>query len=72
MVDLFTNVEMLSAGEEKDLLGRAYEYCVMVKRLLKKYKYPPEGQEEALQMVMNQCENWAENENYDDLVAPHR
>ncbi len=43
---------------------------VMVKRLLKKYKYPPEGQEEALQMVMNQCENWAENENYDDLVAP--
>ena len=21
-------------------------------------------------MVMNQCENWAENENYDDLVAP--
>ena len=37
---------------------------VMVKRLLKKYKYPPEGQEEALQMVMAQCDNWAENEEH--------
>ena len=30
VVDLFTNVEMMSAGEEKDLLGRAYEYCLMM------------------------------------------
>lgn len=37
---------------------------VMVKRLLKKYKYPPEGAEEALQMVMAQCDNWAENEEH--------
>jgi type I restriction enzyme M protein len=29
VVDLFTNIEMLSAGDEKDLLGRAYEYCLM-------------------------------------------
>jgi type I restriction enzyme R subunit len=35
---------------------------VMIKRLLKKYKYPPEGAEEALQVVMAQCDNWAENE----------
>ena len=35
---------------------------VMIKRLLKKYKYPPEGAEEALQIVMAQCENWADNE----------
>ena len=35
---------------------------VMVKRLLKKYKYPPEGAEEALQIVMAQCDNWADNE----------
>ena len=27
---------------------------VMIKRLLKKYKYPPEGQEQALQVVMEQ------------------
>ena len=30
-----------------------------VKRLLKKYKYPPEGAEEALETVMAQCELWA-------------
>lgn len=35
---------------------------VMIKRLLKKYKYPPEGAEEALATVMNQCDMWAENE----------
>lgn len=28
VVDLFTNIEMHDAGEEKDLLGRAYEYCL--------------------------------------------
>ena len=41
---------------------------VMVKRLLKKYKCPPEGAEEALQTVMDQCDNWADNEDYGDLV----
>ena len=35
---------------------------VMVKRLLKKYKYPPEGQEQALQTVMAQCNRWADDE----------
>ena len=35
----------------------------MVKRLLKKYKYPPEGQEEALQTVMSQCEMWTDHTN---------
>ena len=34
----------------------------MVKRLLKKYKYPPEGQEEAVQIVLSQCEKWTDNE----------
>ncbi|MGI6487591.1 MAG: type I restriction endonuclease subunit R [Syntrophothermaceae bacterium] len=33
----------------------------MVKRLLRKYKYPPEGQEEALNTVIAQCEMWADN-----------
>ena len=28
VVDLFTNIEMHDAGEEKDLLGRTYEYCL--------------------------------------------
>ena len=35
---------------------------VMIKRLLKKYKYPPEGQEQALETVMAQCNQWADDE----------
>ena len=34
----------------------------MVKRLLKKYKYPPEGMEDAVQIVINQCEMWSWNQ----------
>ena len=33
----------------------------LVKRLLKKYKYPPEGMEDAVQTVMSQCEMWTDN-----------
>ncbi len=33
---------------------------VMVKRLLKKYKYPPEGLEDAIKTVMTQCEMWVD------------
>lgn len=33
----------------------------MVKRLLKKYKYPPEGVEDAVATVIGQCEMWADN-----------
>lgn len=33
----------------------------MVKRLLKIHKYPPEGMEEAMQTVMEQCELWVDN-----------
>lgn len=33
----------------------------LVKHLLKKHKYPPEGMEDAVQTVMNQCEMWADN-----------
>ena len=28
VVDLFSNIKMHSAGDEKDLLGRVYEYCL--------------------------------------------
>ena len=35
---------------------------IMVKRLLKKYHYPPEGQEQALRTVMAQCNKWADDE----------
>ena len=33
----------------------------MVKRLLKKYKYPPEGMEDAIKTVISQCEMWTDN-----------
>ncbi len=36
----------------------------LVKRLLKKYKYPPEEAEGAMNIVLKQCEQWAENEEY--------
>lgn len=35
---------------------------VMVKRLLKKYKYPPEGAQAALETVMRQCDHWADSD----------
>ena len=33
----------------------------MVKRLLKKYKYPPEGVEDAVATVIGQCEMWVDS-----------
>lgn len=33
----------------------------MVKKLLKKYKYPPEGMEDAIDTVISQCEMWTDN-----------
>lgn len=34
---------------------------IIIKRLLKKHKYPPEGMEDAVQTVMTQCELWTDN-----------
>lgn len=34
----------------------------IVKRLLKKYKYPPEEEQNALEIVIKQCEQWADVE----------
>jgi type I restriction enzyme R subunit len=33
----------------------------MVKKLLKKYKYPPDGMEDAIATVIGQCEMWTDN-----------
>ncbi len=33
---------------------------ILIKRLLKKYKYPPEGQEEAVALVLQQAETLAD------------
>ena len=39
----------------------------MVRRLLKKYGYPPEGREDAVETVMVQCELWTDNELSGDM-----
>ncbi|WP_301829956.1 type I restriction endonuclease subunit R [uncultured Parolsenella sp.] len=36
-----------------------------IKRLLRKYKYPPEGVADAMETVMAQCELWADTKIYD-------
>ncbi len=40
----------------------------MIKHLLKKYNYPPEGQQQALEVVMEQCNQWADQDYYDAVV----
>ena len=34
---------------------------MLIKRLLKRHKYPPEGVEDAVKTVMLQCELWTDN-----------
>ena len=36
-----------------------------IKRLLRKYKYPPDGVEDAMETVMAQCELWADTKIYE-------
>lgn len=44
---------------------------MMIKKLLKKYKYPPEGMEDALETVMIQCELWTDNNDMGERVAAY-
>ena len=38
---------------------------MMIKRLLRHHKYPPEGMDDAVQTVMTQCELWADHQDFD-------
>lgn len=38
---------------------------MMIKKLLKKHRYPPEGMDDAVQTVMTQCELWTDNTDMD-------
>ena len=42
---------------------------MLVIRLLKKYKYPPEGMLSATETVLKQCEIWADNPDFDEPPA---
>ena len=37
---------------------------MMIKKLLKKHRYPPEGMDDAVQTVMTQCELWTDNADF--------
>lgn len=45
---------------QKRITARA-KMRILIKKLLKKHKYPPEGMEDAVKTVMTQCELWADN-----------
>lgn len=59
--------EMLRKNRTIDWNRRDAERANMrrlVKRLLRKYKYPPEEAEGAMNVVLKQCEQWADDEAY--------
>ena len=73
--DFYTNEELVALTKElTDMLRknrtidwnrREAERANMrrlIKRLLKQYKYPPEDAEDAMNTVLKQCEQWAENQ----------
>ncbi|WP_338953650.1 type I restriction endonuclease subunit R [Fusobacterium nucleatum] len=39
---------------------------MLIKKLLKKHKYPPEGMDDAVQTVMAQCELWTDHYNFEE------
>jgi type I restriction enzyme R subunit len=72
--DFYTNEELVSLTHElTELLrkNRTIDWQKkesaragmrrMVKKLLKKYKYPPEGLDDAIATVIGQCEMWTDN-----------
>ena len=44
---------------------------MMIKRLLRKHKYPPEGMDDAVQTVMFQCELWTDNNDMNRRVVSY-
>ena len=72
--DFYTNAELIQlTGKLTDTLRKnktidwqersdaRAKMRMMIKRLLKEYKYPPEGVEDAVQTVIAQCELWIDN-----------
>ena len=62
--DFYENETLIALTRElTEMLrkNRTIDWQKMVKRLLKKYKYPPEKREDAIETVMSQCELWTDN-----------
>ena len=51
-------IEMCIRDRKKDSARAGMR--LMVKKLLRKYKYPPEGLEDAVKTVIAQCEMWTD------------
>ena len=45
--------------------------CMMIKSLLKKHKYPPEGMDDTVATVMLQCELWTDNNDMNRRVVSY-
>ena len=74
IMDFYKNEELVALTKElTDTLRRSRtvdwemrddaraKMRMMVKKLLKRYKYPPEGMDDAVQTVLAQCELWTDN-----------
>ena len=44
---------------------------MLIKRLLRHHRYPPEGMDDAVQTVMTQCELWADNNDMEERVGAY-
>ena len=44
---------------------------MLIKKLLKKHRYPPEGMEDAVHTVMTQCELWTDNSDMEETGYKH-
>ena len=65
--DFYENAELIAITKELTEALRNNR-TVMIKKLLKKHKYPPEGMEDAVQTVMLQCELWTDNTDMEAIV----
>lgn len=79
--DFYTNEELIAIIREltdslrknrtvdwqKKTSARA-KMRMMIKRLLRKHRYPPEGMDDAVQTVMQQCELWTDTADMPDEV----
>lgn len=45
----------------KNIVPKVGKENSMIKKLLKSHRYPPEGMDDAVATVMQQCELWADN-----------
>ena len=78
--DFYTNDELIAITKElTDTLKKSRtvdwqkkdsaraKMRMLIKKLLKKHKYPPEGMDDAVQTVMTQCELWTDNQDMGNI-----